>query len=441
MRAHDQVARHGVHEGRGAYVRCVAQGALGIVRRPHRVGTFGSEGVGLLRGGRDGLVHHRARRAHTQRRGRVARAEAIAERGQRAGLLRREAEHACRVAHGAPPAPGDVLAHHRRVLPAVACVHVLQHALPLAVREVDVDVRCLGAFLAQETLEQQLELDRVHCGDAEAVADRAVRRRAAALTEDPLTARETHDVPDDQEVPREPELRDQREFVRELLVVPRRAPPPPALLRAGLDQPFEVLVLRHARREREVRQARLEHLQSERAALGHRERRRESSFLAAPARGELRMTLEMPLTVGAQPRSHLVERRAVAERGEHVVREPAAGERVVHVVGHHPRQVERPGERDQLAHERALLGERVVPALDRETAVEELGERAGGLTRGACGIWTGEQLRHPPARTPREREESAGMRCELVERHPRLTARMIEPRARDQRAEIPPPLA
>ena len=70
----------------------------------------------------------------------------------------REAEHARRVAHRAAPAPGDLLAHHRRVLAPVPLVDVLQHALALAVREVDVDVRRLLPLLAQEALEQQFQL-------------------------------------------------------------------------------------------------------------------------------------------------------------------------------------------------------------------------------------------------------------------------------------------
>ena len=199
------------------------------------------------------------------------------------------------------------------MLATVARVHVLQHALAFAVCEVDVDVRRLGALLAQEAFEEQLELDRVHRGDAEAVADGAVGCRSAALTEDPLAPRVAHDVPDDQEIARESELGDEGELVRELLVVPRGALPPPALLSARLHQTFEVLVLAHTLRQREVRQLRLERLEPECAALGDRDRCSESLFHARPPRGELRMALEVPLAVGAQARAHLVERRAMAQ--------------------------------------------------------------------------------------------------------------------------------
>src|SRR5436190_6157187 len=99
---------------------------------------------------------------------------------------------------------------------AIALVHVLDHALALAVGEVDVDVRRFGALLAEKALEQEVEPDRIDRGDAEAVADGGVGGRSASLTEDPFTPREAHDVPDDQEVSREPELRDERQLVSDL---------------------------------------------------------------------------------------------------------------------------------------------------------------------------------------------------------------------------------
>ncbi len=350
------------------------------------------------------------------------------------------------------------------MLTAVARVDVLQHPLALAVREVDVDVRRLGALLAEESLEEELELDRVHRRDAEAVADRAVRRRAASLAEDPLAPREAHDVPHDQEVAREPELGDERELVEDLLVVPRGALPSPAFLCARLHQPFEVLVLAHPLRQREVRQPGLERLQPEGASVGDGHRVRETLFESAPARGELRMALEVPFAVGAEPRAHLVERRAMAQRREHVVRDAAARPGVVHVVGHHPRQALRPGERDEPLHEGVLLGERMVPALHGEALAEGIGEGAEGgpcetvrlvareqgaracraPVRGPAGrapFPQREQLRHPATRAAGECEQSRGVLHELVERHARFAARVVESCPRDERAEVPPSFA
>ena len=76
-------------------------------------------------------------------------------------------------------------------------------------------------------------LHRIDGGDAEAVADGAVGRRAAALHEDVLLPAEVDDVPDDQEVAGEIELLDEIELARHLragLVVIR----PVAIARADL---------------------------------------------------------------------------------------------------------------------------------------------------------------------------------------------------------------
>src|SRR5690606_16721176 len=70
------------------------------------------------------------------------------------------------------------------VLAAVLGVDVLDDLLAPLVLEVDVDVRRLGALGGDEALEQEMESYRVDLGDAEAVADRRVRGRAAPLAED-----------------------------------------------------------------------------------------------------------------------------------------------------------------------------------------------------------------------------------------------------------------
>ena len=96
-------------------------------------------------------------------------------------------------------------------------VDVLDHLLAPLVLEVDVDVGRLGPLGGDEALEQQAAAHRIDLGDAEAVADRGIGRRAAALAEDALRARIAHDVVDGEEIGRVVALRDQREFVREAL--------------------------------------------------------------------------------------------------------------------------------------------------------------------------------------------------------------------------------
>src|SRR4030095_9689988 len=96
---------------------------------------------------------------------------------------------------------------------AVAPVDVLDHFLSaVARRQVEVDVGPLAALLGEEALEEELHRHGVDGRDAERVADGAVRGRAAALTQDAAVTTEADDVPDDEEVAGEIELRDDGEL-------------------------------------------------------------------------------------------------------------------------------------------------------------------------------------------------------------------------------------
>ena len=137
-----------------------------------------------------------AREAGCQRVVGVAVLEAAHVLRQAVDLVERDLEHLADLARGAAVAVGDHVGGHRRAGGAVALVDVLDHPLaPLAARQVEVDVGPLATLLGEEALEQQLHADRVDGGDAEAVADRAVRRRAAALHQDALAAAEVRRGP------------------------------------------------------------------------------------------------------------------------------------------------------------------------------------------------------------------------------------------------------
>src|SRR5581483_12149407 len=102
-------------------------------------------------------------------------------------------------------------------LAAVAGVEVLDHLLAPLVLEVDVDVGWLAPVGRDEALEQEVDLDRVDAGDAEAEAHRAVGGRAAALAQDRLFLRagEAHDVVDGEEVAGVAEPGDELELLDE----------------------------------------------------------------------------------------------------------------------------------------------------------------------------------------------------------------------------------
>src|SRR4029077_8603131 len=118
--------------------------------------------------------------------------------GERRGDVLGQAQSLADLADGAAGAVmHDGCADCGAVAP-VTLVDVLDHLLAPLVLEIDVDVGRLGATLGNEAGGGEVAFFRVHRGDAEAVADGAVRRRAAALAEDFLflPAREGDDVVD-----------------------------------------------------------------------------------------------------------------------------------------------------------------------------------------------------------------------------------------------------
>ncbi len=82
--------------------------------------------------------------------------------------------------------------------------------------EVDVDIGRFAPLGADEALEQQLGANGVDRGNAEHIADRAIRRRAAPLAEDFAAARLGDDRMDRQEIGGVIELADQFELMLEL---------------------------------------------------------------------------------------------------------------------------------------------------------------------------------------------------------------------------------
>src|SRR3546814_5035298 len=74
---------------------------------------------------------------------------------------------------------------------AIGLVNPLDDFLAPLMLEIDVNIGGLAPFGRDEAFEQQLGAHRVDRGDPENIADRAVRRRAAALAEN-LARSEEH---------------------------------------------------------------------------------------------------------------------------------------------------------------------------------------------------------------------------------------------------------
>ena len=122
--------------------------------------------------------------------------------GERADRVFRQAEDLADLADGGAAAIGDHGRGDAGAVAAVVLVDVLDHLLAPLVLEIDVDVGRLVAIRGDEALEQEAACARIDLGDAEAVTDRRIRRRAAALAENVLAARVTDDVVDGEEIGR-----------------------------------------------------------------------------------------------------------------------------------------------------------------------------------------------------------------------------------------------
>src|ERR1035437_5729756 len=104
----------------------------------------------------------------------------------------------------------------RDVLAAVLARDVVDHFAAPPLAEIDVDVGQRHALRVQEALEDQIEIEWVDVGDAQAIGDEAAGRRPAARPDrDALLAGVADEVPHDQEVPGVLHLLDHVDFVRE----------------------------------------------------------------------------------------------------------------------------------------------------------------------------------------------------------------------------------
>ncbi len=97
---------------------------------------------------------------------------------------------------------------HADVVVAVGVVDVADDVVPLAPREVQVDVGRVAAARVEESLEVEALGHRVHVGHEEAVGHEAGGARAPSDVGDTLVPREARDVLHHEEVPREAQAHD-----------------------------------------------------------------------------------------------------------------------------------------------------------------------------------------------------------------------------------------
>ena len=295
--------------------------------------------LGQMAGKPDQLARQRERAMPSRRIGRIEpdaprllRAHAVhrpaPERaGERPDRVLRQAEHLADVANGAAAAVADDGRGEAGALARVGLVDVLDHLLAPLVLEIDVDVGRLAPLGRDETLEQKIDLERVDVGDAEAIADHRIGRRAAPLAENLLlVAGEVHDVVDGEKERRIVELADEPQFLGRARGAPSRE-----------CRPDSAAVRRPAQRRRAPPAAWRSPCGSRpdircssvpRARSGSA---RESAASAATASGyvaeqprHLGRRLEMPLGIGFEPAAGAVDGDMLADAGEHVLQRRAA---------------------------------------------------------------------------------------------------------------------
>ncbi len=250
----------------------------------------------------------------------------------------------------------------------------------------------------EEAFEQQSERDRVDVGDAERVADRGRGGRAPALAEDVRAPAERHDVPDGEEVAREPEFPDDPEFVVEpgpCSLHPLGTARPVALGRAASGELDQEALLGAPVGDREVGEARRDQTQVERASRGDRPRGVDRSGPPGEPPALLGLSAETGGARRGEPPLELLEGLAGADRGQSGGEGEPVGRGVVHVVGRHRRDPAFGGEQGQRVVPGGVDGVPVVPELDREVlaseAVDQLIERARCDGRPAGGERGGER--------------------------------------------------
>ncbi len=180
-----------------------------------------------------------------------------------------------------------------------------------------------------------------------------------------------------------------------------------------------------ARRHVVVWQRRAYPAEIEVASGSDRGTRLESRFGAAPSLGQFFRRQQAPIAVGIAQAAfgQLVERQAVAQRGEHVVHLSSTGVEVARILRHQPRHTVLLCQVDQGAGQRRLAAAGVVIVhLDGEMFAEgvaPLMQQSPGVV-GAAGS---EQGRQPARHRSGEQLQSVGTRRHVGPGEPRPAAR------------------
>ena len=340
-------------------------------------------------------------------------------------LILGQAKHAANVARRALAAVADDRCRQRRPRATVFVEHVLEHLLASLVLEIDVDVGRLLAFDREEALEQQVAVLGIDRRDAEAVADRRVRRRAAPLAEDRLRpcACPGDDVVDGQEEMLVTEFLDEDKLVFELASDLGRDAAWPKALRTLQGELAQMIDGTHAGRHQLVRIDIVDVAQVEPATCCNAPALRNQR--GRVDRGEILASTQMALAIRKQCMAGFGDRAAEADGAQRILQGAPTACMHVHIAAGDQRQGMALAECLQLGQRRGIV-DAVMQFDGNPGAPGKMMGNPGGI-----GIPVGD-----PGRTRRPQHQHLGVQAFDIGASQRVRALGTAPAtARDQFAD------
>src|SRR6516225_11282156 len=243
------------------------------------------------------------------------------------------------------------VADHRggetRPVAAVFLVDVLDYLLAPLMLEIDIDVGRFIAGSTDEALEQYVDPRRIDRGDAEAIADDRISRRATPLTQNVALPRETHDVVDSQKIAGIVEPLDQLEFVLDQTADLVRNALWKALIGTLPGELGEALLRRLFLRNRLFGIFVAQFVETEPAAFDDFEAALDGIHPAAKEPRHLPRRFQMAFGIGRETIAGFSDRAVFANAGQHILQRAPLGHVIKNVVGRDERQTDRLAERGE----------------------------------------------------------------------------------------------
>ena len=292
-------------------------------------------------------------------------------------------ENAADVADGAAGGHGPERDDLGRVGLAVLLGHVLDHFLAAAAAEIHVDVGKADPFGIQEPLEEEVVLDGIDLGDAQAIGDHAPGGRSAAGSHGQADFPGVLDeVPDDEEISGESHLLDELDFQVETVLVflERMSVRSVALLLGDFSRPgeealagdlLEIVVQGFPGRGLENRQEMNVLREREIAGRGDLGRIPDGLGIFLEEFDHLGGGFEVELVAREAHPVLFADFLIGLDAEENVLRFGILAFEEVDIVGGHEREIELPGQRDDLGQDLHLGGNAVILKLEVEIPLRE----------------------------------------------------------------------